>query len=278
MALRLKLISSTKVPICVQGILPETTIGRSTAKIACLEIWHGNRSVELGQLFEVSKSGTSDELCWEGDLKSVHWIGAGMTAGNMVIDGNVGRHLGSQMRGGSIRVAGNVSDFVGCEMQRGSIRIQGNAGDWVGAAYPGTKSGMNRGTIVVTGNAGRGVGFAMRRGLICIGGETQRLAGWNMLGGTIVIGGQAGVMTGKGMVRGTIILKSTNHAAVNCSSLPPTFSNGGQFQSVYLRALARWLDQQQLPIKLPVDSHFRLFHGDHLKGGRGEILIADATN
>ncbi len=274
MTLRLRLLSTAKIPICVEGILPETTIGLSLTETAKLEIGHGNRTVELGQLFDVSKAGMSDELYWEGDLRSVHWIGKGMSTGKLVIEGHAGRHLGSQMRGGSIRVTGNVSDFVGCEMQGGTIQIHGNAGDWVGAAYPGSKSGTDRGTILVMGNAGRGVGFAMRRGLICIGGETQRLAGWNMLGGTVVIGGKTGVMTGKGMVRGTIILKSAEHSAANHLSLPPTFSHGGLFQGVFVSAMAQWLKKQQYPIELPHDSRYQLFHGDQLKGGRGEILIA----
>ncbi len=273
MSFTLQKTGSLKVPINVQGVLPATTNRLSTIDVAKLPIRQGNRTVELGERFEVTRTPGSGQLRWEGDLSSVHWIGSGMAEGEIVINGPVGRHLGSQMRGGNIRVCGDAGDFVGCEMLGGQIRIEGHAGDSVGAAYPGNRSGTNRGTIIVTGNAGHGVGFALRRGTIVIGGHVGRLAGWNMLAGTIVVGQSVGPMVGKGMVRGTLLLSSDECSQENRRQLPPTFSQAGSFHPVFIQLLARWLQGQDLN-QLWRTGQYQVFHGDHLKGARGEVLIA----
>ena len=300
MTLRLRLKVNSTIPIVVQGVLPETVAGLSLDKLAGLEILHGNRQVALDSLFEIEaeepssdKNRTSldkspvdaassgknleseqvPELHWLGDLSCVHWIGAKMGRGKMVISANAGRHLGSQMSGGDIVVHGDAGDFVGCEMTGGSIRVNGDAADWFGAAYPGSKLGVNRGQLVVTGNVGRGVGMSLRRGTICVGGNAGPLAGWNMRAGTLIIGGQAGEMLGKGMRRGTILLSATASGG-NGLKLPPTFTAGGPFQSAAIRTLARWTQEQEFPVTLSEETRMEIYHGDHLRGGRGEVLVA----
>ena len=191
--------------------------------------------------------------------------------------------LAAKCQAAKFRVGGNVGDYLGCEMTGGTIRVAGNAADWVGSAYPGNEIGVNRGLIVVRGDAGRGVAMAMRRGTICVGGNVGPLAGWNMRAGTLIIGGQTEEMLGKGMVRGTILL--ANHAldvssdpADRCrsifSKLPPTFTRGGRLDSAALGIITRWANAQALPLNLNEEVSFQLFHGDHLRGGRGEIIVA----
>ena len=296
MTLRLRLKVNSTIPIVVQGVLPETVARLSLDGVAALEILHGNRQVQLGSLFDIEleeqcqdenlnstdmpSSSENDaapreqvpELHWLGDLSRVHWIGAKMDRGKMVIGGDAGRHLGSQMSGGSIVVNGNVGDFVGCEMAGGSIRINGDAADWFGASYPGSRLGVNGGQLVVTGNVGRAAGMALRRGTICVGGNAGPLPGWNMRAGTLIIGGQTGEMLGKGMRRGTILL-TENATGKNINNLPPTFTAGGPFQSAALMTLARWTREQQFPVFLDETTAMQIYHGDHLCGGRGEVLI-----
>lgn len=279
MSLTLRLKETSTIPIGVENVLPETVEGLSAKQVADLPIKYGNRTLPLGSLFEVQTTDAQADLVFTGDLRSVHWIAAGMTRGHVVVQGCAGRHLGSRLAGGSVRVAGDVGDFLGCEMTGGSIRIDGHAGDWVGSAYPGSKFGVNRGLIVVHGNTGRGVAMAMRRGTICIGGNTGPLAGWNMRAGTVLIAGETGSLIGKGMVRGTVVLAGqqaisgqSNRLAID--QLPPTFTYGGSLQSPAINVLARWAKQQGLPIDLSIEQDYSLFHGDHLRGGRGEILIA----
>ena len=289
MSLALQFKSSTNVPVSVRGILPEKIAGLSTRQVAKLPIWLGNRQLPLGDLFDVrsiaAESTSSpeddnqdiepvDNIVWHGDLSSVHWLGAEMQSGRMLVEGNLGRHLGSQMAGGEIVVTGSVGDWAGCEMSGGRIDIGNNAGDWLGAAYPGTKSGTDRGVITVGGDAGSGVGFALRRGWICVAGSVQRLAGWNMLAGTIVVGRSAGPMAGKGMVRGSLVLPSREHADGNRSALPPSFLTGAVFNQPVIGMTRNWLKKLAVDIDIPTDCEFQLFHGDQLAGGRGEILIA----
>ena len=274
MCLRLRLKSTSTIPISVAGILPSRVCGLSDKEAAKLLVWHGNRKTELGELFDVSKTDSnSGRLIFEGNLVSVHWLGQHMDDGEVIVEGDVGRHVGSQMSGGHIQIAGNAGDYLGCEITGGSIRVSESTGNWTGAGYLGAKVGMNGGLIAIQKNAGHGVGSCMRRGTICVGGSTGRLAGWNMKAGTIAIGRQAGQWIGVGMVRGTVLLPSLNDAAANVSNLPPTFSAGCKVQLAILGATVNWV-RESIEHMPTAENGFRQFHGDHLKGGRGEVFVA----
>ena len=272
MSLTLRLNTTSTIPICVGGIVPNVTCRMSEKEVAELVIWMGNRKLPVGELFDVQKNGDQSRIVWQGDLASVHWIGANLESGSVIVEGNVGRHLGSQMKGGKILVQGNASDFVACENRGGVVRINGNAGNWLGAAYPGTKSGANGGTIFVAGNTGSGTGFAMRRGMVCVQGNSGRLTGWNMLAGTILVAGSVGTMAGKGMKRGTLLLPSQQHQTLNQSNLPVSFLAGGTVKPMFLNIMQNWLQQSGFPCDLRTE--YSQFHGDQLKGGRGEVLIS----
>ena len=51
-----------------------------------------------------------------------------MKTGEIVINGNVGMHLGDKMVGGKITVNGNAGQWVGGGMKNGLIEIHGDAG------------------------------------------------------------------------------------------------------------------------------------------------------
>src|SRR4051794_36383754 len=142
MPLRLTLRSKTAVPLEVEGITPDTVRGKSLTEIEKFEIFEGNRKSTLADFFTVSGSSDDEIHEWEGDLAGVHWIGAKMQSGRIVVSGNVGRHLGSEMQGGEIHVQGNAGDWLGGEMHGGLIHVHGNAGHLVGAAYRGSVRGM----------------------------------------------------------------------------------------------------------------------------------------
>jgi formylmethanofuran dehydrogenase subunit C len=273
MPLILQLNCETNIPIQVDGIHPGAVRGMSVVDVAKLIVWFGKDRIALGELFDIR--GTVDEtMNWQGNLRSVHWIGTRMTGGTIILQGDVGRHLGSQMQGGEIVVHGDAGDFVGCEMTGGSIRIEGNAQHWVGAAYPGTKAGMKGGTIFVHGNAGNAVGHAIRRGIIGVRGSAGDLVGWNMLAGTIIAGGAIGKQTGLGMVRGTIVLAS-EQSPNGDQLLMPIFKRSGSFRPTILRMLCQSINRTRESVPIP-QCAFDLYHGDLLKGGRGEVFIAGA--
>lgn len=265
MPLTLTIKSETRIPIEVDEITPASLRGLSNTQIARLAIFHGSQQVELGELFEVAGS---EDGCVQfvGDLRSVHWIGAKMSEGEIKIVGNTGRHVGSQMTGGTIEVSGDAGDFAGCEMTGGSIRIRGSASDWLGGGYQGTTSAMNGGQITVDGHAGNGVGSAMRRGMICVMGDVGKLVGWNMRAGSIFVGGKHGLEPGTGMIRGTILLNGDSES----ERLPVTFERSGEFEPTFLPVL---LKHHSIPPE-HVRGAYELYCGDMLKGGRGEIFLA----
>src|SRR6185369_16459041 len=109
MPLRLSLRAKTSVPLEVEDITPDAVRGKSLAEIEKLEIFEGNVKSRLADFFTVAGDPSDDVHEWEGDLGGVHWIGAKMQSGRVVIQGNAGRHVGSEMRSGEIHVLGDAS-------------------------------------------------------------------------------------------------------------------------------------------------------------------------
>lgn len=269
MTLEIVYRGATTVPVEVEGVTPDAVAGKTAAEVSQLPIHHGNEKLPLGELFSVSGDTTDGHMRWSGDLAGVHWIGAKMSTGSIVVRGDAGRHLGSEMSGGEIHVEGNAGDWVGGEMHGGLIRIGGRAGHLVGAAYRGSARGMTGGTILVRGGAGNEIGHTMRRGLIAIGGDAGDLAGFNMLAGTILLFGPSGIRHGAGMRRGTIGLFGDEFP-----QLLPSFRRACRFRPDVLTLVFRYLRRWDFPVPDEVATgEFELHHGDLLEGGRGEILI-----
>lgn len=277
MALELRYRGETKVPVDVEGLTPDWARDKSAAEIERFEVFEGNRRLPLAEFFKVSGDASDGRIDFISDsvgnsfcdLAGVHWIGAKMTAGEIHIHGNAGRHLGSEMRGGRIIVEGDAGDWVGGEMHSGLIHVHGRAGHQVGAAYRGSRRGMTGGTILVDGAAGNEIGHAMRRGMIAIGGPAGDVAGFNMLAGSILLFGPSGIRHGAGMKRGTIGLFGDVRP-----TLLPTFRRACRFEPVILQMTLASLRRHKFPVPAAIASaSIELYHGDFLEGGRGEILV-----
>lgn len=270
MALVLNQQVETTIPIEVAGITPDRLAGKSVSDIEKLQIWHGRMKLDLAELFQVSGSvDDSNSILFEGNVCPVNSIGAGMKSGTIRIESDAGSRMGCQMSGGEIICEGSVSDCLGVEMAGGTIRVSGNAGDLVGGHLPGSKIGINRGSILIKGNAGKGTGQGMRRGTIVIGGNAGELLGWNMRAGTIVVFGQCGLNVGAEMTRGTIVLAGGYEL-----NLLPTFTRGGTFPVPVMSLMANWLRDQQFSFEdQTLTSPLKMYHGDRLKGGRGEVFV-----
>jgi len=270
MVLRLEYRSSSSVPLEVEGITPDRLRDKSLRDIEQLDVFHGNRKLPLAEFFTVTGDSADGRHEWLGDLTGVHWVGAKMTDGEILIEGNAGRHLGSEMRGGWIEVAGNAGDWVGGEMHGGLIHVHGRAGHLVGAAYRGSARGMTGGTILIDGDVGNEVGHTMRRGMLAVGGNAGDLIGCNMLAGSVFVFGDCGIRHGAGMRRGTIGLYGENPPP-----MLPTFRRACRYRPDFLRLVFAQLARHRFPFsaaqrEAPVD----LYHGDMIEGGRGEIFIA----
>ncbi len=272
MVLALSLRDFDTPNIELEGITPAAVAGKSLQQISRLPIFCGRNRPQLGELFEVTGGADSDCIQISGDLRHVHWIGCGMKAGAIEIDGPVGRHAGSGMAGGSLTIRGDAGDWLGAEMSGGRIELFGNAGDLAGAGYRGAVRGMTGGELLIRGDAGDETGLLMRRGLIAVTGNVGVLAGCHLIAGSIVVGGKCGARIGAGMKRGTIVLTGQHPAP----PMLPGFQESGLASLQIMRVMGRRLAAWGLAeFQAAADAPFRMIRGDRIVGGLGEILIAD---
>jgi formylmethanofuran dehydrogenase subunit C len=214
--------------------------------VGALPLWHGKERARLDDFFAVS--GTGDDVRLEGDLSRVRGVGAGMTAGRLTVEGDVG-------------------DWAGAGMRGGTLVVRGSAGRHLGGALPGEKAGMRGGEIVVHGDAGAQAGAGLRRGLIAVAGPVGEAAGLRMLAGTIIALGGIGLRAGAGMRRGSIV---TMAPATPLS----TFVFSCTYRPPFLRLYLRRLRALGLPVSDDeIDARYARWCGDGLELRRGEILI-----
>jgi len=269
MSLTLTLHTEPEVPLEAEALKPERFEGMTAAQIAAVAVLYGNQEAPLGDFFRVA--GEPDgELCIRGDAARVKMIGAGMTRGRIVVEGNAGMHLGAGMSGGDIVVAGNAGDWVGAEMSGGSIVVKGNVGHLLGSAARGGRVGIRGGEIIVHGNAGNEIGSGMRRGLIAVAGDSGDFTGVNMLAGTVVVLGRLGWRTGAGMKRGSIV-------SCHPAELLPTFTYACNYRPVSLRLVFGHLRARGVAV---APEHFagryHRWNGDGIESNRGEVLLLAA--
>lgn len=198
-----------RISVEAENISPDKFASRTEKEIQSLEVWIGNHKTTLGELFSIKVNGSGaaadTKIIMEGDFSRVKRIGEGMTAGLIMIKGNVDMHLGAKMGGGRISVMGNADSWAGREMKGGELIIEGNAGYYLGAGYRGETCGMRGGKIVVSGNALDFAGEHMCGGEIIVKGNAGLLPGLSNNGGRIVIEGSTS-RPGSEMAKGTIIV------------------------------------------------------------------------
>jgi formylmethanofuran dehydrogenase subunit C len=268
MALTLTLREPPTVPLETEGLSPDRLAGRRRADIEQLTVWHGNRRAQLADFFAVSGDG-DEELRVEGDLRRVKFLGAGMSAGRLIVAGDAGMHTGADMRGGELVAEGDVGDFAGTGMRGGRLVVRGSAGHQLGGAYPGELAGMRGGEILVQGDAGDQLGAGLRRGLIAVAGRIGEAAGLRMLAGTIVALGGLGAAPGAATRRGTIV-------AMRDVTPLPTFAFACSYRPPFLRMYLRHLRALGLPVTdEQIEGRYARWCGDGLELRRGEILMLE---
>ena len=264
----LRLHTQPDVPLEAEAISPVAIAGLSELGIEHLAVLHGNIKAKIGDFFKVTGKGVPDILL-EGDLGKIKMIGAGMSAGSITIEGNVGMHVGIGMSGGEILVKGNASDWVGPEMSGGRIVVKGNAGHMIGSAFRGQAIGITGGEIFIHGDAKNEIGNSMRRGLIAIGGDAGDFTAVNMRAGTVIVMGKMGVRAGAGMIRGTVV-------CFEDAPMLPSFEFSCKYQPLFLRLYLIRLQENGFENKI-TDQHlngkYRRYSGDGIELNRGEILL-----
>jgi formylmethanofuran dehydrogenase subunit C len=203
--------------------------------------------VPLGDLFDV-KGNPGGRIRFSGDLQHADRLGAGLSEGEVKVDGNVGQEAGLALAGGS-------------------LDIEGNAGPRAGAAPLGFKRGMTGGELIVRGSAGPEAGAAMRRGLLVIGKSAGERTGLGMIAGSVVIFGQAGAETGLWSKRGSVV-------ALGKITPPSTYSYACTYQPTLLPLmLTRLSVRYGLSIQRKhFTGFYRRYSGDMAELAKGEIL------
>lgn len=153
--------------------------------------------------------------------------------GKIIVDGNVGSHMGISMMRGAIYVSGEIkspmgnvlqvqSDLTGYRkfvsatetMEKSLIVLEPNTVDKNGLTISdgilrdtlGARNPTDK-TIRLRGDAGMSTGILMRAGLIVVLGDAGQNTGVLMQGGRIVVLGRCGDFTGAEMRRGEIMIK-----------------------------------------------------------------------
>jgi formylmethanofuran dehydrogenase subunit C len=194
-------------------VSPDKFAGKTTEKIAALPVFEGNTTRKLGEYFEVSgQPGTTaadTRIVVKGDVSKVKYLGFKMSAGEVVVHGNMDLYAGAWMKGGKMVVKGNVEAFAATAMKGGELVIEGNAGNYLGAAYRGDWRGMSGGKILVAGNAGSDIGMYMTGGEIIVNGNADVHVATHAEGGRVVIKGDVPSKIGGQMVEGEVIVFGT---------------------------------------------------------------------
>ena len=129
-------------PVNAECISPDVFQGKDTTEIANLLVFEGNKQKKLSELFKIEEDHSENpSITINGDVQEVRRIGVGMKNGEIVINGNVGMHLGEKMAGGKITVNGDAAQWAGGSMKKGLIEIHGNAGDYLASPYRGSTEG-----------------------------------------------------------------------------------------------------------------------------------------
>jgi formylmethanofuran dehydrogenase subunit C len=248
-------------PVYADCITQDNFQGKDTAEIANLQVFEGNKQRKLCELFKIEETpADTPNITINGDVSEVRQIGMGMKNGEILINGNVGMHLGEKMSGGKITVNGDAGQWAGSTMRKGLIEIHGNAGDYLASPYRGVSEGMKGGKIVVDGNVGSDSGCYVRGGLIKVKGNAGPFLGFHMSDGTIHVEKNAGPRLGANMVGGKIVVGGVVEAMM------PTFTIDTTKPKVKIDDT----EQAQGP--------FYVFLGDLAENGTGKLFVSKTNN
>jgi formylmethanofuran dehydrogenase subunit C len=248
-------------------LTPQALAGKSAAEIAAIELQTTRERVTAGDMFRI-RMGDVERIVIEGGAERFDRVGAAMSSGSILIDGEVGVEAGRRMSGGTLTIRGDAGPFAASGMKGGTLDIAGDAGERLAGPLSGETMGMSGGIVHVRGNAAARAGDRLRRGVVLIEGRAGPYAGSRMIAGTLAIGGEAGELPGYLMNRGTILLGK------GATLLSPTFGDCGEFELLAARLLANSVAETSARIARLFRRPLRRLAGDLAALGKGEILLA----
>jgi len=253
------------------ALTPDRLVGLSESKIAAIQLQTTRERVLAGDVFNI-RTGDATQIRFEGGSKRFDRIGAGMSQGEINVDGDVGIHAGRLMQGGRLAIAGSAGPWAASGMTGGILAISKDAGERLGGPLAGETVGMRGGVVCVRGNVGPRAGDRMRRGTIIVEGEADAYVGSRMIAGTIIVHGRAGRLPGYLMSRGTIV-------TINGSDgLSPTFVDSGVHELLATVLMARYVETYSPEIAAALRRPWRRLLGDMAVIGKGEIFYPSVAN
>jgi formylmethanofuran dehydrogenase subunit C len=257
----LTLLRKLQFPVMAECITPAGFKGKTIEEISAFTVWEGNKEKKLGDIFRVKEDkAETPNITINGDACEVRRVGSGMKEGEIVVNGNIGMHLGEKMSGGKITVNGDAGQWAGAEMKGGLMEIHGNASDYLASPYRGSDAGMRGGKIIVDGNVGSDSAVFMKGGVIKIHGETGPFLGFRMRDGAIHVEKKAANRVGASMTGGKIIVSGF------LEEVMPTFT----------------IDSIKPKVKIneteSVAGPFYVFLGDLAENGTGKLFVSKTNN
>jgi formylmethanofuran dehydrogenase subunit C len=247
-------------------LTPQNLAGKTVAEIAGIELGTTRVRVTAGDIFRI-REGDPAAVLIEGGSARFDRVGKSMTAGAILVEGEVGVEAGRMMSGGQLSIRGAAGPFAASGMKGGTLEIEGDAGERLGGPLSGETVGMSGGLVHVRGDAGLRAGDRLRRGVILIEGRAGAYAGSRMIAGTLAIGGEAGDLPGYLMARGTILL------GMGATLLSPGFGDCGEHDLVAARLIAGFVAQASAKLAQLFRRPLRRLAGDLAALGKGEILL-----
>lgn len=250
----------------LSGLIPSKLAALLAGEIERVALGEGPDALRAGDVFDISGT-PGDTIAISGDSPFLDYIGAGLDAGSIVVEGRAGNYAGRLMKGGRLEIRGDAGAYLASCASGGIVHVKGSAGDFLGGTRPGDRFGMVGGTVVVEGNVGDRAGERMRRGTVVTRGKFGVAAGSRMVGGTLWTDAGFGPRPGPMLRRGTLIGPSVDE-------LLPTFADCGKHDLVVLRILGRYIAEALGPLApKPLPGLVRRFAGDLATIGKGEILL-----
>jgi formylmethanofuran dehydrogenase subunit C len=260
------LLSEPEERLDLSALIPERLQTISASEIAKLPVGTSRFPAKVGDLFKITGTEASEIVFAGGSCRFDH-VGAGMKAGRVRVDGDVGARAGCKMTGGTLLVEGNAGIQAGSGMADGRLEVMGDAGDDVAGPMPGELQGMSGGLIIVRGKAGHRPGEKMRRGTIVLLKGCGDYAGLGMVAGTIVVTDRVGLMPGYLMKRGSLLFDRCP------AQLSPTFIDSGNVDIAFSGLIDRYLMDEKILDRPLLGRAPTRFAGDNAVLGKGEILF-----
>ncbi len=116
MTVRLTLKAEPDQRLDLSPLVPHLLAGKSEAEVAALELQTTKEKRTVGDLFSVKLDGDGAALRIEGGSSRFDHVGAGLSSGEILLEGDCGQSAGRAMSGGTLTILGAAGPFAASAM------------------------------------------------------------------------------------------------------------------------------------------------------------------